>query len=94
MDCTGHSCGLKDQCRTPLTPQVSTRPTCCLRPVKKLYIGPEQTRQVWTTRNAWISVCVAKILKVKQFPLTNWPYSLDNILYLNHTLLLNAILTK
>ena len=34
------------------------------------------------------------ILKVKQFPLTNWPYSLDNILYLNHTLLLNAILTK
>ena len=33
-------------------------------------------------------------LKVKQFPLTNWPYSLDNILYLNHTLLLNAILTK
>ena len=35
-----------------------------------------------------------KELKVKQFPLTNWPYSLDNILYLNHTLLLNAILTK
>ena len=34
------------------------------------------------------------VLKVKQFPLTNWPYSLDNILYLNHTLLLNAILTK
>ena len=34
------------------------------------------------------------LLKVKQFPLTNWPYSLDNILYLNYTLLLNAILTK
>ena len=33
-------------------------------------------------------------LKVKQFPLTNWPYSLDNILYLNHTLFLNTILTK
>ena len=43
-----------------------------------------------------ISLDVALILalKVKQFPLTNWPYSLDNILYLNHTLLLNAILTK
>ena len=22
MDCTGHSCGLKDQCRTPLSPCV------------------------------------------------------------------------
>ena len=32
-------------------------------------------------------------LKVRQLPLINWPYSLDNILYLNHTLLLNAILT-
>ena len=37
---------------------------------------------------------IPRRLKVKQFPLTNWPYSLDNILYLNHTLLLNAILTK